>query len=80
MESPLIDTLKSVSVLGVEWTIEEVKSMVFTFIRAAKVLEKFIISKDTLKSPDSFMAVIETEESGKIYSILYQKKEFEFSR
>ena len=41
IESPLINTLKSVSVLGVVWTIEEVRSMIFPLIRATKVLEKF---------------------------------------
>ena len=70
MESPLIHTLKSVFVLGVEWTIEEVKIMVFTFIRAAKVLEKFEISGDTLDSSEYILALIETEESEKIISKL----------
>ena len=69
-ESPLIDTLKSLFILGVEWTIEGVESMIFPFIRAAKVLEKFIISEDTLNSPDLFTAVMETEESVRIINKL----------
>ena len=75
-ESPLIDTLKSLFILGVEWTIEEVISTMFSFIRAAKVLERFVISEDTLNSPDFIAAVTETEDSEKIFSVLCQKIEF----
>ena len=75
-ESPLINTLKSLFILGVEWTIEEVISTMFSFIRAAKVLERLVISEDTLNSPDFIAAVTETEESEKIFSVLCQKIEF----